>query len=582
MSGRLNTKQSGERYGMKRKPVVTAIVKVEDDTLSSSPDSAAIGKLSAQELHRKIIQTYVALGENAVTYQALVLNARERMHRGEKVGDCITWTEYADRYFRRDGESLPTCLRRLARAIEGHNPDTKHDGSKGRKKSKSSEKSELKEVTGKCQARKPDYKKCGEPADVVITCGVGEEKFCWKHFSEKNGLSELVVQKQLAQSAGLPKSEDKKIKSALDIPSKEPLPPEVEEAWRKGHEKGYDEGYRNGQDALVEYLPSVEPQGGSDGAETPEIPVEQTSAEKIAIGAPQANELEPPRPAANTKTHAIDSHRQDRETYCGKPESLVRLAAEGKEPTCGICLRTIESYKDEEHYAEFLKTVPPSTSKKQTHRLWIVYHERLRGYDLNLATMTSTPIEKNLVIGAAQANEVEPPRPAAPVEKPALVPDEWRDELEERIETINGILEKKPNDPYWTRKLKESKELLDGYDEDEERENLPAYTVTVRAKSITSMKAQLRKFGIEATVEKIVRARSRADVLDQAARQVEDAKQTVEELRDELQEWHDGMPENLQSGQKAEELETAISQLEEIISELGNVDFDNVDFPGRF
>src|SRR5258708_2228147 len=112
-----------------------AIVKAEDDSSSSSPcDLTAIGKMSAGELHQEIIQTYVALGENAVMYQALVLQARERMHRGEQIGDCSTWKEYADKYLRRDGESLPTCLRRLARAIEGSNPAAdQHDGSDNRK-----------------------------------------------------------------------------------------------------------------------------------------------------------------------------------------------------------------------------------------------------------------------------------------------------------------------------------------------------------------------------------------------------------------------------------------------------------------
>ena len=347
----------------------TAIVKAEDDSLSSSPcDLTEIDKMSADELHREIIQTYVALGENVVMYQALVLSARERMHRGEKIGGCLTWTEYANEYLRRDGESLPTCLRRLARAIEGHNPDLKHDGSKGRKKSKSTEKAELKEVTGKCQARKPDHRMCGAPADIVLTCGTGEDKFCWKHFSDKNGLGEYI-QKQLA---------------------------------------------------------------------------------------------------------------------------------------------------------------PPS------------------------------------------------------LPEPTLVPDEWRDELEEQIETINGILEKKPGDAYWTKKLKESKELLEGFDEDEERESLPAYTVTLHAKSITSMKAQLKKLGINATVEKIVHARSRADQLNEAAHQVDDAKQTVEELRDELQEWHDSMPENFQQGEKGEDLESAISALDELAGELENISFDNVQFPGMY
>jgi len=130
----------------------TAIVKVdEEDSLCSSPavepdeeDSlpsspgAAIKRMSAEELHKEIIGTYVSLGENAYMYQALVVDARRRMAKGERVGGYETWTEYADCYLKRHDETLPTCLRRLRRALEGDNPDTKHDGSKKRRnKSKS-------------------------------------------------------------------------------------------------------------------------------------------------------------------------------------------------------------------------------------------------------------------------------------------------------------------------------------------------------------------------------------------------------------------------------------------------------------
>lgn len=49
---------------------------------------------------------------------------------------------------------------------------------------------------------------------------------------------------------------------------------------------------------------------------------------------------------------------------------------------------------------------------------------------------------------------------------------------------------------------------------------------------------------------------------------IEDAKSTCEELRDELQDWLDNLPENLQGGEKADSLQEAISQLEEAISAL--------------
>lgn len=95
--------------------------KTDEDKLSSS-----IATMPADELHKEIIQTYVALGENALMYQALVLDARRRMKDGEKVGGYTTWGEYADCYLKRQDESLPSCLRRLRRALEGKNPDTKH------------------------------------------------------------------------------------------------------------------------------------------------------------------------------------------------------------------------------------------------------------------------------------------------------------------------------------------------------------------------------------------------------------------------------------------------------------------------
>ena len=49
---------------------------------------------------------------------------------------------------------------------------------------------------------------------------------------------------------------------------------------------------------------------------------------------------------------------------------------------------------------------------------------------------------------------------------------------------------------------------------------------------------------------------------------IDEALSTAEELRDELQEWKDNLPENLQDGQKADELQEAIDYLEEGISAL--------------
>jgi len=69
----------------------------------------------------------------------------------------------------------------------------------------------------------------------------------------------------------------------------------------------------------------------------------------------------------------------------------------------------------------------------------------------------------------------------------------------------------------------------------------------------------------------------------------EEQKGEVEGLKDELQEWLDNMPENLQGGEKASALEEAIQgleemegQLDEAISNLNDVMMGSVEFPGMF
>jgi hypothetical protein len=130
-----------------RKSTALAIAKTEDDKLSSSSaeatldlaeeneQAADIAQMSTSELHTEIIQTYKLTGENFITYRLLVLDARRRMHEGETVGECTTWKDYENRYLKKDGESLPTCMRRVARLLEGINPDTKHKNKRPKKKS---------------------------------------------------------------------------------------------------------------------------------------------------------------------------------------------------------------------------------------------------------------------------------------------------------------------------------------------------------------------------------------------------------------------------------------------------------------
>ena len=109
---------------------------------------------------------------------------------------------------------------------------------------------------------------------------------------------------------------------------------------------------------------------------------------------------------------------------------------------------------------------------------------------------------------------------------------------------------------------------------------MPRYRVTLDAKSLPSLQANLRKLGVEASIEKLEAATSRASRLGEAEGNVEDAKSTCEELKEEMETWRDSIPENLQSSDKASQIEDCISALEDTISNLEQIDFSGIDFPG--
>ena len=86
-------------------------------------------------------------------------------------------------------------------------------------------------------------------------------------------------------------------------------------------------------------------------------------------------------------------------------------------------------------------------------------------------------------------------------------------------------------------------------------------------------------FGEDATVRKSDLSKSRADRLADIRGEIENAASDVDELNGEMQEWLDSLPENLQGGDKASELQEAIDALEALKDELENVNFDDVSFP---
>ena len=93
--------------------------------------------------------------------------------------------------------------------------------------------------------------------------------------------------------------------------------------------------------------------------------------------------------------------------------------------------------------------------------------------------------------------------------------------------------------------------------------------------------ALVEKYGDKATVttRDATPPESRAERFSEACSLVSSAKAEFEELRDELEEWKDNLPENLQDGSKADELQEAIDALVELIDKAEEVEGGDVTFP---
>jgi predicted translin family RNA/ssDNA-binding protein len=83
-------------------------------------------------------------------------------------------------------------------------------------------------------------------------------------------------------------------------------------------------------------------------------------------------------------------------------------------------------------------------------------------------------------------------------------------------------------------------------------------------------------------VTKEVVAESRQDRLNEAETKWDDAKSIVEELKGEMEEWHESIPENLQDGEKANEVQECIDALDNLYGEMDNISFSDISFPGMY
>lgn len=98
-------------------------------------------------------------------------------------------------------------------------------------------------------------------------------------------------------------------------------------------------------------------------------------------------------------------------------------------------------------------------------------------------------------------------------------------------------------------------------------------------KLVEKMKSEFGE-GATVQVQDATPPESRAERFSAATGLVGEARSEAETLRDELQEWKDNIPENMQSGSKADELDEAISSLEEFISGAEDLEGFDVSFPG--
>lgn len=73
---------------------------------------------------------------------------------------------------------------------------------------------------------------------------------------------------------------------------------------------------------------------------------------------------------------------------------------------------------------------------------------------------------------------------------------------------------------------------------------------------------------------------SRTKRYEAAIETISGARADIEELKEELENWLDNMPENLQQSAKADELQDAIGELEDVLQSIDEAESADIQFPG--
>ena len=116
------------------------------------------------------------------------------------------------------------------------------------------------------------------------------------------------------------------------------------------------------------------------------------------------------------------------------------------------------------------------------------------------------------------------------------------------------------------------------------------FIATIETKTVRSaerLQEALMKFkllGEEADVSVEVAPKvpsSRAERLSSAVSAISDARSEIEELKDEMEQWRDSIPENLQGGDKYQQVEACCDELDSLLDEIPDT-LDEPEFPGMF